>query len=291
MNGTILVSGADGQVGQALGEAHCAHEVIALGRARFDIADPGSIADIFAETDPALVINAAAYTQVDRAEHESGRAFAVNRDGVANLALVCREAGIPMLHLSTDYVFDGRKRGAYGEDDPVSPLGVYGKSKAEGEAVLRRILERHVVLRTSWVFSPVGANFVRTMLRLGRERDELAVVDDQHGCPTSAASIAGALLEIAGRHLRGDGISWGTYHFRNRPETTWHGFAREIFARAPGYDNIAVRPISTREYPSPAPRPANSVLDCGKLETEFGIDPPDWRDELDRVLAALSNTW
>ena len=235
-----------------------------------------------------IVINAAAYTQVDRAEEDRDNAFAINCDGVATLARACEQASIPLLHISTDYVFSGDEAGAYREDDEIAPRSVYGASKAAGEAELRSLLDRHINLRTSWVFSATGGNFVKTMLRLGNERDELGIIDDQHGCPTSARSIAGVLLSIADSYLRGDDIEWGTYHFCSQPETTWCGFAREIFRRAGGYEDMRIKAIPTSEYPTPAARPMNSVLDCGKLEKNFGIRQTSWIKELRLVLEQLA---
>ena len=167
-------------------------------------------------------------------------------------------------------------------------LGVYGESKAAGEEILRATLERHLILRTSWVFSANGANFVKTMLKIGAEREELGVVDDQHGCPTSARSIASVLLQIADRYLADRKIDWGTYHYCNRPETTWFGFAKEIFRRASGYDRLRLEAIASSEYPTPAQRPENSVLDCSKIEAEFGIERVSWADELEAVLNRLA---
>ncbi len=288
MAGKILITGAGGQVASALVDAPIELERMALTQAEFDITDLAEIDDVFDREAPALVVNAAAYTQVDRAEHEAELAFAINRDGVADLAHACRARDIPLIHLSTDYIFDGTKQSAYVESDPVAPLGVYGESKAEGEAVLHRLWPKHVILRTSWVFSATGNNFVKTMLRLGRERDELGVVNDQHGCPTSARSIAETLLEISRRLLEGETIEWGTYHYCNGPPTTWYGCAREIFTRAGGFESLRLEPIATSDYPTPARRPHNSVLDCAKIERSFGIRPADWRDELEIVLSKLS---
>lgn len=281
---SILVTGASGQVGQELAQVDSNHQVIALTRQQLDITDSRQIAAAIDQYGPDIIINAAAYTQVDRAEHEIELAFAVNRDAVADLALVCRQAQIPLLHISTDYVFDGSKQGAYLETDPLAPLGVYGESKAEGEVVLQATLEQYLILRTSWVFSATGNNFVTTMLRLGKEREELGIVDDQHGCPTSARSIAAVLMQIADRYLRGDSVEWGSYHYCNQPQTTWFGFANEIFRQADGYDNLKLKPISTSEYPTPAQRPPNSVLDCSALESSFGLKQANWADELHSVL-------
>ena len=289
MSKVILITGAGGQVGQELANADGDNRLIALTRQELDITDPGQISKAFANYRPSVVINAAAYTQVDRAEQEQELAYAINRDGVAGLARACQKSGTPLFHISTDYVFDGNMQGAYRETDPISPLGIYGKSKAEGEAVLQAILEQHIILRTSWVFSANGNNFVKTMLRLGKERDELGVVDDQRGCPTSARSIAEVLLKMAIRYLRGEKIPWGIYHYCNRPEITWFEFAMEIFSQANGYENLRINPIGTSDYPTPAVRPKNSVLDCSKLENNFGIKGRNWPDELGLLLEQFEN--
>ncbi len=289
MTKTILITGAGGQVSHELATAKTPHRLMALTQQQLEITDPKQIAKAFASCQPDLLINAAAYTQVDLAETEVELAYAINRDGVAHLAQACEQADIPMLHISTDYVFDGGKQGAYDESDPVSPLGVYGKSKAAGDAVLQGVLEQHIILRTSWVFSATGNNFVKTMLRLAREREELGIVSDQHGCPTSASSIAGVLLDIAERYLSGRAVGWGTYHYCNLPETTWFGFAEAIFREAGGLEHLRLNAIETREYPTPAPRPRNSVLECSKIEESFGIERPDWKDELGRVFAQIES--
>lgn len=289
MSKTILITGAGGQVGHELAIADSQHRLIALTRQQFEITDAVQIAEAFALYQPDILINAAAYTQVDLAENEAELAFAFNRDGVANLLKVCKQVDIPMLHISTDYVFDGSKHGAYKESDPIAALGVYGESKAVGDAVLQTTLEQHIILRTSWVFSATGNNFVKTMLRLGKEREELGIVNDQHGCPTSARSIAEVLLSIADRYLQGNAIKWGTYHYCNQPETTWFGFARAIFEQAGGFENLQLNAIATSDYPTPARRPQNSVLDCAKLEANFGIEQANWIDELGLVLAQIKN--
>jgi len=289
MPGSILIAGAGGQVGHELATADSPHQLIALPRAQLDISDSSQVIAAIDQHRPDIVINAAAYTQVDRAEEDRDNAFAINRDGVANLARACEQASIPLLHISTDYVFSGDEAGAYREDDKIAPRCVYGASKAAGEAELRSMLERHINLRTSWVFSATGGNFVKTMLRLGKERDELGIVDDQHGCPTSARSIAEVLLSIANRYLQGDSIEWGTYHYCSEPETTWYGFAREIFRLAGGYESLRLKAITTSEYPTPAVRPMNSVLDCSKLKSGLGCSQPDWVDDLRQVLDGLRN--
>ena len=289
MPASILITGAGGQVGNELADSPSNHRLTALTRRQLDITDRARIETVFAELKPDLVINAAAYTQVDRAEQEIDLAYADNRDGVANLAAACASAGIALLHLSTDYVFDGSLQRAYRETDAISPLGVYGESKAAGEIALRERLEAHIVLRTSWVFSATGSNFVRTMLRLGRERERLGIVDDQHGCPTAAHSIAAALLRIADACLEKEAVEWGTYHYCGRPATTWYGFAQAIFAQAEGYAGLELQPIATADYPTPARRPANSVLDCSRIEANFGIRQPDWKADLAAILARLAD--
>ena len=285
MSKTILITGAGGQVGHELAIADCSHQLVALTQQQLDITSSTQITEVFESYQPDILINAAAYTQVDLAEKEQELAFSINRDGVANLAQACKVLDIPLLHISTDYVFDGSKQGAYKESDPVAAPGIYGKSKAEGDAVLLSILKQHIILRTSWVFSATGNNFVKTMLRLGREREELGIVNDQHGCPTSARSIAEVLLGITERYLQGDEIEWGTYHYCNQPETTWFGFATAIFEQAGGFENLKLNPIATSDYPTPASRPQNSVLDCTRIEANFGIECANWVDELGLVLA------
>ena len=287
MTHSILITGAGGQVAHELAIAESEHRLIALSAQQLDITDLEQINEAFNEFHPDVVINAAAYTQVDRAEEDAALAYAINRDAVSHLAQACKRIDSPLLHISTDYVYDGNKSGAYCEDDETSPAGVYGASKAAGDAVLQSLLERHIILRTAWVFSATGNNFVKTMLRLGSERDELSIVNDQHGCPTSAHSIAAALLQITERYLRGEAIEWGTYHYCGQPETTWHGFARQIFQQAKGFENLRLNGITTSEYPTPAARPLNSVLDCAKYVAQFNSAQPDWREDLDSILRQL----
>ncbi len=280
--------GAGGQVGRALCRRHHpGAEIIGLTRADLDITDLAAIRAAFAARPIAAVINAAAYTAVDRAESEAAAAFAINRDGPRNLAIAAAERGIPLLHISTDYVFDGTGDRAWREDDSTGPTGLYGASKLAGEAALRALHPQHIILRTAWVYGPHDGNFVATMLRLAAARPELRVVDDQTGGPTEAGAIADALLTIIGQ--LGPEDAWGTYHFSGAPSVTWCGFAREIIARAaPRLPQVPlVTPIRTAEYPTPARRPANSVLDCRKIKARFGIDQPDWLASLGAIVAAL----
>ena len=289
MTAGILLTGAEGQLGRALRDAAGAAglDLTALDRGGLDITHPGGVRKALVEYRPGLVINAAAYTAVDLAEDEPERAFAVNRDGAEHLAGACAAAGIPLIHVSTDYVFDGRARRPYRETDPVAPLNVYGRSKAEGEARIRALLSEHVILRTSWLYAVHGRNFLTTMVRLGRERESLSVVDDQVGCPTLADDLARAILRIAAA-LPGHPAPWGTYHLAGGGETTWYGFAQAIFELAPPKLGLTVRevlPIRTADYPTPARRPAYSVLDCSRAAESFGIHPPPWRVALEAVLS------
>lgn len=287
MSDVVLVVGAGGQVGQellALGRDRLGRAVVGLTHADLDIADAAATMVAVERIAPAAVINAAAYTAVDRAETDAEAAFAINREGPRNLARACRRQGVPLLHVSTDYVFDGRAADSYREDDATGPIGVYGASKLGGEDAIRAELAEHVILRTSWVFSPYRGNFVKTMLRLGAERPHLSVVADQFGGPTAAADIAMTLLDIAGR-----GGPFGTYHYSGAPNCSWFDFARAIFAEAAPYLATApeVRAIATADYPTPARRPANSRLDCGKILKDYGVSRPDWRLQLAKTIEHL----
>ncbi|MFA7637800.1 MAG: dTDP-4-dehydrorhamnose reductase [Parvibaculum sp.] len=291
----LLITGAGGQVGRELVArgSKAGFDILALARDELNIADGEAVAQVIATGTPDVVINAAAYTAVDRAESEPEAANAINAAGAGHIAKACAAANIPVLHVSTDYVFDGRGTRPYREDDPIAPQSVYGVSKAAGEEAVRKATAHHIILRTSWVFSPHGNNFVKTMLRLAGERDELAVVNDQQGCPSAASDIAEALLTLAERALRDpDTFSWGTYHFCNRGKTSWHGFACAIMRKAAkrGGRSVPVRGIPTTDYPTPARRPVWSVLDFGKLERTFGIVPRPWEEALAEVLDVLTGS-
>ena len=280
----VLVFGRTGQLATELARRTPAGwRMQALGREAADLADPEACAGIVAESDADLVINAAAHTAVDRAEAEEDRAHAVNADAPAAMARAA--AGrMPLLHVSTDYVFDGAGERPWRPDDAPAPLGAYGRTKLAGERGVAGAGGAHVILRTSWVFSAHGSNFVKTMLRVGPERGALRVVDDQVGGPPAAGDIAAALIAIAGAFAAGRGVS-GVYHFAGQPFVSWAAFAREIFARA-GLD-VPVEAIPSSEYPTPAPRPGNSRLDGAALMADYGVAPPDWRAALDEVLAEL----
>jgi dTDP-4-dehydrorhamnose reductase len=281
--GPILVTGGTGQVGTALRRRGPGFgvEIIAPGRAELDLASPPSIEAMVRGRDWGAVINCAAYTAVDKAETEPDAAYGANAVAPEILAIETAARAIRLLHVSTDYVFDGSTPGLYTEDDPVAPLGVYGAAKETGERGVRAGNDDHVILRTAWVVSPWGNNFVKTMLRLGAERKQLRVVDDQRGCPTSAADIAEALLTIATR-----GGPPGTYHFVNSGEASWCELARFIFDRA-GM-NVDVEAITTADYPTPARRPANSRLSTDKITQSYGIAPRPWQDAIGEVVDALT---
>ena len=285
----LLVFGGSGQIGHELCRAthRTGVEVTGLGHADVDITRRDDVLKAVGESRPAVVVNAAAYTRVDEAESEPEAAFAVNREGARHVAEACREAGAALIHMSTDYVFDGTKMTAYDEDDAVNPLGVYGKSKEGGERAVRDGLERHVILRTSWIFGAKGRNFVKAMLRAEAEGDELRVVDDQFGCPTPAADVAEAILAMAPAVVGGKP---GTFHFSAAGRTSWHGFAKEIFAlrqEITGQPPPPLRPVATADRPAAAPRPANSELDCSRFTATFGIAQRSWRRGLVDVLNEL----
>lgn len=281
----VLVVGAKGQVGCELVKAAPADfAIIGLDLDELDITNQTQVKAVIAEHRPHLIINAAAYTAVDKAETDIEKAYAVNEHGVAWLATAAKEADIPLFHISTDYVFDGQASQPYTETDTACPQSVYGASKLAGEQALASIVNKHIILRTSWVFGVEGNNFVKTMLRLGGERDELSIVADQHGCPTSARSIAEVLFKLAEIYFQQGDLAWGIYHFSNSPACTWYEFANEVFEQAVNTDLLEkkplVRAITTADYPTPAQRPKWSVLDCEKIEkvTERGV--PMWVNEL-----------
>ena len=296
----LLVLGSGGQVGRELCRLAwpAGYDIAAHDRDGIDITRREAVVAAVAREHPDFVINAAAYTAVDRAESEPDAAWAGNCTGPANLAAACHDAGVPLVHLSTDYVFDGTKSDAYREDDPVNPLGVYGLSKEAGDRAVRSALLQHVIVRTAWVYSAHGNNFVKTMLRLGAglqptvlsrgERPVLRVVADQTGSPTSAADIAAAIGAIVQQIAAGN-TNWGTYHFAGGGRVTWHGFAEAIFDLAAPWRGTPplVEAITTADYPTAARRPANSVLDCSRIGAAFGIVPRPWRAALAEVIGEL----
>lgn len=272
-----------GQTGQVATELQRQGAVTALSRAAADLSDPAACAALIKAHRPQAVINAAAWTAVDAAEDHEDQAQVINADAPGAMARACAALRCPFLHVSTDYVFDGTGTRAWRETDPNAPQNAYGRTKLAGEDAVRAAGGAHVILRTAWVFSAHGANFVKTMLRLSETRDQLTVVADQVGCPTPAADIAAALLKMVPA-LR-DGAPGGTYHFGGQPPVSWADFARAIFAEAGRTPQVT--DIATADYPTPAARPLNSRLDCAKLTADLAITPPDWRAGLARVIQEL----
>ena len=287
----ILVTGREGQVARSLAERTEAHELVFTARPGFDLADPDSIVRTIHDVRPDLVISAAAYTAVDQAEEEPELAMAINGEAPGHIGRAAAAIGAPVLHLSTDYVFDGSGDRAWHEDDPTGPIGVYGKTKLAGEEALAASRATFAILRTAWVYSPFGSNFVKTMLRLAEARDALEVVNDQYGNPTSALDIADALLAVADhwkhepRHGAGE-----CYHFAGTGSTNWADFARAIFVASAGNggSSCAVAGIPTCEYPTKAMRPANSRLNSAKFASTFGYKAPCWQLSLADTVTRLS---
>ncbi len=289
MNMRILVTGAAGQVGRAVLDLARRRgiEAQAMAHANLDIDDAAAVrAALLPGID--AVINAAAFTNVDAAEGDILGCYRTNRDGAANLAAACRDVGAVLVQLSSDYVFNGAATQPYGEDEDIDPLGVYGASKAEAETAIEKLCERHLILRTSWVFAGQGRNFVATMLRLAAGDRPVRVVDDQLGCPTPANDIAAAILTMLDRAVKPGFADFGTYHYCGRPATSWHGFASEIFALLPRPPVLEA--IKTSDYPTAAVRPAYSVLNCARIQKKFDLVQPDWRAALPATVAALRET-
>jgi dTDP-4-dehydrorhamnose reductase len=291
MTGPILVTGGTGQLASALASAP---GILRVGRPDFDFDHPETIEAAFRAAAPRLVVNAAAYTAVDAAEADPEAAYRANRDGPATLARLCAEADIPLIHISTDYVFDGDKPAPYVETDTVAPQGVYGASKLAGEQAVMASNTKAIILRTAWVYAATGKNFVRTMLTVGKSRPRLTVVGDQHGCPTTADDLANAILAIIARL---DATGWqpgyrGILHAAGTGATTWFGLAVATFEEAGrhGANVPEVAPIATADWPTPARRPANSRLDCTKLFDVFGVRLPPWRDSLARTVDTIFAT-
>ena len=292
----VLVTGREGQLARSLFEQGGASgiEVVLAGRPELDLADEKTVMGTIARERPDVVVNAAAFTAVDKAENEPAAANAVNADGAEHVAQACDTNSIPLIHVSTDYVFDGTMDRPYREDDPTSPINVYGFSKLDGERRVAKACAKHVVLRSAWVYSPWGSNFVKTMLRLASIRPSISVVDDQKGSPTYAPHLAAVILKIAA-HAEASpaNMPWGTYHAAGAGETSWFGFAREIFRLSAAHEMAAadVIPILTADYPTPARRPANSRLNCDKLRNLLNLELPDWRlgarDCVARIAASM----
>ncbi|UXS03428.1 dTDP-4-dehydrorhamnose reductase [Agrobacterium tumefaciens] len=290
----LAVTGKNGQVVSALlARANIDLQIIALGRPELDLLHPETVLRALHDAKPDAVVSAAAYTAVDKAESEPDAAYAINRYGAKAVAEAAKSLGLPVIHLSTDYVFDGAKDGAYQENDPTGPTSVYGRSKLDGETAINESNANHAILRTAWVYSQYGNNFVKTMLRLAETKDEINVVADQFGCPTSANDIAQAIIVIAKRLVEDPSPDLrGVFHLSGSGETTWAGFAKQIFAfsMAEGGKPMTVNAIKTAQYPTPAKRPANSRLDCSKLEKTYGIKLPDWQSSTRAVVTAIAQS-
>ena len=283
----ILVFGRVGQLGSALAEllpSH--HEITFLDQPEVDLSQPENLSELIAEHAPALVINAAAYTAVDKAESEPQLAQLINADAPAAMAKSCRYRSIPLIHYSTDYVFDGSASVPYTEDAVVAPASVYGRTKLAGEQAVAGETDRHIIFRTAWLYSHIGHNFLKTMLRLAADGKPLRVVDDQMGSPTFAWDLGMASVAAVGALEKGREDVYGIFHATNSGVTSWHGFAQKIFEVA-GIEKVDLSPIPTESYPTPAPRPAYSVLDCDRLHRVLQVQMPDWRDALSRCIARL----
>jgi len=285
----VLITGKNGQVGSCLVSQLIdipSIDFLALGREELDITNAEQVNEVVNKYQPTIIINAAAYTAVDKAESEFGLANAINNVGPKNLAKAASNVNAAILHISTDYVFAGNKDGLYTEGDEVNPQGVYGKTKLAGEQSVAQECDAHIILRTAWVFSEYGNNFVKTMLRLAQTRDTLGVVGDQFGGPTYAGDIAKALINIAQQLQKGI-TKFGVYNYSGYPHVSWQEFATEIFSQALSQQVIespvTVSAISTSEYPTPAKRPANSKLDCSKILTNFSVEPSDWKAALNTI--------
>ena len=289
----VIITGANGQVGKEIVNLFASQKIpmLPFDRKGLDISDRSRVEEIILSEQPSLVINPAAYTAVDLAEKEQEKAFLINAEGVKNLADTCAKVSIPLFHISTDYVFDGEKDTPYSEDDQTAPQGAYGRSKLKGEKILRKILPEHIILRTSWVFGRYGKNFVKTILRLGSEREELRIVSDQRGCPTPAQDIAWVMKILAEKFLKEKILFWDTYHYAGTPGVTWFEFAQAVLEEAHSLGMLPKMPslyaITTSKYPTPAKRPANSQLNCDKIRKTFGLEARSWRPGLIEVLKGI----
>lgn len=288
----FLITGANGQVGYCLTQQlQGKHEILAVDRDELDITDERAVNKAIEDFRPNVIINAAAYTAVDRAENEVELSESINIKGPKYLAEAAKSVGAAILHISTDYVFDGQGEGKYKETDITAPQGVYGRTKLEGEQAVAQANDKFIVLRTAWVFGEHGNNFVKTMLRLAKTRDTLGVVADQIGGPTYADDIAAALIDISERIIDGQNVEYGIYHFTGEPYVSWCDFAKAIFTEAVSQNILEKAPyvnaITTADYPTPAKRPANSCLDLTKIQRVFGIQPSNWQKALKNIKAYM----
>ena len=288
----ILITGSRGQLGRELFQEGQIwdFDILAPSHQQMDIADNKAVKNFIGLHQPSCVINAAAYTQVDQAEIEESRAFAINKTGCTNLAQICKKNEIPLFQVSTDYVFDGQKKTPYRESDPISPMGVYGRSKAAGEIEIRSNIEEHIIIRTSWLYGIHGQNFVKTMLKLAATKENIRVVSDQYGCPTSAGELAKAIIALANKWRQQSAVAWGTYHYCGQGIVSWHEFAETIVEMARRCGEVKtnrVEPITTADYPTKARRPEFSALDCNLIKKNFGITPKPWRESLKSTIETL----
>ncbi|OEF47207.1 dTDP-4-dehydrorhamnose reductase [Vibrio splendidus] len=288
----VLITGCYGQVGSCLTQQLANDKsitVLALDREHLDITNQDAVNAAVAEFEPSIIINAAAHTAVDKAEEEVDLSYAINRDGPKYLAEAAQSVGAAILHISTDYVFEGNKSGEYVETDATNPQGVYGESKLAGEIAVAQACDKHILLRTAWVFSESGNNFVKTMLRLGENRDALSIVGDQFGGPTYAGDIANTLIQIAQKITQGDAVDYGVYHYSGLPHVSWFDFADTIFDVAVKQGVLANKPsltsITTDQYPTPAKRPSNSRLSTEKITLVFSVKASDWKAALNNIQA------
>lgn len=280
----VLVTGAQGQLGQALKAASVNFSDIEFyfaGSAEADVTNKESLEEIFSRLKPQFCINAAAYTAVDKAESEPEKAYAINVTGAVNLATACKAFGTVLIHISTDFVFDGSKEAPYTEEDATNPQSIYGTTKCDGEVAIQNILEEYYIIRTSWLYSQYSNNFMKTMLRLASERDTLSVVNDQTGTPTNANDLANAVIAIIHYNATAKDKNFGLYHYSNEGQCSWYDFAKEIFR----VNNITInlKPIATANYPTPAKRPVYSVMDKNKIKHAFGLAINSWQDSLKAI--------
>jgi dTDP-4-dehydrorhamnose reductase len=291
----VLITGAKGQLGSELVRLSPStdFEVHSVDHQQCNITDENRLKQVLESLSPDVVINAAAYTHVDGAESEPDRAYAVNKHGPAHLARFCAQNRRALIHISTDYVFDGSQNRPYRESDPISPVGIYGHSKAQGEASVRSVLKNHIIVRTSWLYGVYGHNFVKTILKLAINKKKLEVVADQWGSPTSAADLAAAVLIIVRKIGTHENFEWGTYHYCGAGITTWHALAEKTLELATAYADLQtrkVKAISTAEWPTPVSRPPYSALDCKRIKSQFGINPSPWQQSLKQVIERIYTT-
>jgi len=291
----VVLFGAAGQLGRTFSDIaqNRAIHLSAYTRSEVDITNEYAVLSVLQKEQPDYVVNAAAYTAVDKAETDQAAAYGVNEIGVKNIAFACKKNNATLIHISTDYVFDGKKSHAYKEDDEPNPVNVYGLSKCKGEEAVHYIIDQHIILRVCWVFGLYGHNFVKTMLKLGQEREALNIVSDQLGCPTSTEHISEVILAIIDHLHTKESKPYGTYHYSDSPVTNWHCFAKKIFSEAVKYQPFKIKQINaigTADYPTPAKRPVNSQMNCDRIKSEFDIEQRSWEQSLEKIVKELSKS-